>query len=281
VRPADIVVVDQSQNDASQGVVEKRRGDGMPINYVRLTTRGLGISQNAAVARARYPMIAIIDDDCVADRRWLHVIEDTFTAAPNLAALTGRVLAQKVDGERRYPVSLRAGGVRADFCRPCSPWLVGSGNNFAVRREWFDRIGGCDERLGPGSPGQGGVDMDLFYRLLRAGASMRYEPAALVFHERQTREGRIARRRMYGRGIGACCVLWISQGELYALKVLFHWFLFRCRLLASAGLRARWESVIEECLILKGTVSGVVHAINVLNGSRGRGTSRAGEPFAH
>ena len=103
--------------------------------------------------------------------------------------------------------------------------------------------------------------MDLFYRLLRAGAHIVYEPDALVYHERQNKIGRMTRRPMYGYGMGACCTIWLRQRDLYGLSVLGHWLLFRIRLLTSAVWRSQWMSAHEELLILRGTISGLLYGL--------------------
>jgi GT2 family glycosyltransferase len=269
VLPAEIIVVDQSRNDASCSVVEERRSRNMPIVYIRQEPRGLAASQNTALTRANSPIVAVIDDDCVPERCWLAVIEKTFASLDTLSAVTGRVLPLNPEGDRLYPVSSRTSTVRAEFTRKCSPWVVGSGNNFAAKREWFMKVGGCDERLGPGAPGKGGVDMDLFYRLLRAGAHIRYEPEALVYHERQNKTGRITRRPMYGHGMGACCTIWLRQRDFYALSVLAHWLFFRARLLMGAIWRRQWMSVYEELLMLGGTIKGLAYGISVRESAGG------------
>jgi GT2 family glycosyltransferase len=250
VLPAEVVVVDQSRDDRTQRVLEERRGGPLHLIYGRQDAQGLAVAQNAAVARTAQPVVAVTDDDCVPDPGWLAVVERAF-ADPGLDGLGGRVLPLEAEGEKIYPVSSRTSTVRRDFHGWAAPWEVGSGNNFAVRRPVWDRIGGCDERLGPGSPAQGGVDMDLFYRLLRAGARLRYEPEALVFHERQTLADRLARRPMYGRGMGACCRLRLREGDWGALRLLGAWLALRLRALARGRVR-------EEMLMLGGTVRGLV-----------------------
>ena len=95
-----------------------------------------------------------------------------------LALLGGRVLPLGPAAAGLYAVSSRVSAEPRIFGQNGMPWDVGSGNNFVVRRTWFERIGGCDERLGPGAPLRGGLDMDLFRRLLRAGGRARYEPAS-------------------------------------------------------------------------------------------------------
>jgi GT2 family glycosyltransferase len=235
----------------------------MPIDYFRQARCGLASSQNAGITRARWPIVAVIDDDCIPDRAWLATIEKAFASMDSLAAVTGRVLPLSPEGDKLFPVASRTSTARREFSKKAMPWVVGSGNNFAVKREWFTKVGGCDERLGPGSPGQGGVDMDLFYRLLRAGGRIRYEPESLVYHERQDKAGRIARRSMYGRGMGACCTIWLRQRDAYALPILGRWLFFRARLLATAACCRRWVSVHEELLVLRGTVAGLVYGLFV------------------
>lgn len=168
--------------------------------YIRHPGSGLGAAQNVAFARARKAVVAVTDDDCVVDERWLETLERTFRASGCPDAVTGRVLALGPDCDGWYPVSTRLSPTVREFYGPGLPWELGSGNNFAVRREWLTLIGGADERLGPGSRGLGAVDMDLFYRLLRAGARVRYEPAAVVLHARTTRRGPLVRRFPYGYG---------------------------------------------------------------------------------
>lgn len=264
VLPAEVVVVDQGSDGRAGEAVASRRTEGAPdLVYLRQEKRGLGASQNLAVSRARHPIVAVTDDDCIPDPGWLAVIERTFAAPDPPDVVTGRVLPLPPEGDRTYPVSSRTSTERRELRGRALPWEVGSGNNFALRRDWFDRIGGCDERLGPGSPARGGVDMDLFYRLLREGARIRYEPESLVYHERQTRADRLSRRPMYGRGMGTCCALWLRQGDVYALRVLGGWLTLRATRMARDLAGRRWLGVYEELLLLGGTARGLAHGFFV------------------
>jgi GT2 family glycosyltransferase len=263
VLPAEVVIVDQSRNDATRSMIEEHQSRYMPIGYFHQELCGLAASQNLAITKASYPVVAILDDDCVPEREWLATIEKGFAPSDELAALTGRVLPLGPEALGAYAVSSRESTLRREFKGKAVPWLVGSGNNFAVKREWFSNIGGCNERLGPGAAGRGGVDMDLFYRLLRAGARIRYEPRSLVYHERQSKAERISRRSNYGHGMGACCAFWVRQRDPYALYVLGHWLFFRTRLLVRAVWDRRWMSMYEELLMLAGTLTGLIHGLLV------------------
>jgi GT2 family glycosyltransferase len=176
-------------------------------------------------------------------------------------AVTGPVLPLGPEQPGLYAVSSRTSASPADFSGRALPWVVGTGGNFAARRDWLLRAGGFDERLGAGSPGGAGEDMDILYRLLRAGARIRYEPQAVVFHERQPRDRRLASRSSYGRGIGACCGLWLRERDLYALAVLAGWLRMRGGMAAGAVRRRQWGGVREELMVLGGTARGLVYGL--------------------
>jgi GT2 family glycosyltransferase len=261
--PAEIIVVDQSDDEQTRKVVEQHCDRGTRVRYIHRERHGMSAAQNAGFAEATYPLIAVTDDDCQPDAEWIATLLRICTEAPELDALAGRVLPLPPEGNRTYPVASRTSVIRTDFSGKSLPWRVGSGNNFAVRREWLARVGGCDERLGPGTQGKGAADMDLFYRLLRSGARIRYEPDLLVYHERQSRSDRLARRPMYGHGMTAFCVINLRQGDLYSLYILWRWLWARCKRLAFALPRRDGRVIREQLLTLAGGLKGIVYGLHV------------------
>jgi GT2 family glycosyltransferase len=267
--PTVVIVVDQSTADDTARLVDRHRASGLPIEYVKHGGAGLGASQNAAISRASSEFVAVVDDDCVASPDWLSSLERAL-ASDELDLVGGRVLPMEPEGDRVHPVSSRTSTVRRRLGRGALPWLVGSGNNFLVRRELFLRIGGCDERLGPGSPLDGGVDIDLFHRLLGAGARALYEPDAIVYHERQTSAARRERRPMYGRGTGAAIAFWLRGGDWRALRVLLAWIWLRANLLFGALVRANGPAIREELVMLRSTIGGLVAGLSASRASKSR-----------
>lgn len=258
--PDEVVVVDQSRDDTTRRVVAGA-DPRLNVQHLAMSGHGLGRSQNAGVAAAAGPVVAVLDDDCVAAPDWVATIRRRFAEPEAPDALAGRVLALPPAGERTAPVSLRESAHPRRFHGRAVPWLIGSGNNFAVRRERFLAIGGCDERLGPGSPGQGGVDMDLFYRLARDGGLVRYDPAVLVHHERDTPAARRARRPMYGHGVGAMAALRLREGDWYMAPMLGRWIALRAGRALGAALRLDAQRIGEEWLMLRGTAAGFAHGL--------------------
>jgi GT2 family glycosyltransferase len=260
LRPTQVVVVDQGRDGAEAPVAAAQQA-GLDVIHQRQERLGLAASRNLALSIARGSIVAITDDDCVPDAGWVAALDRAFREDPDLAAVTGRVLPLGPDRPDLFAVSSRTGTSRAVFRGRTVPWQVGTGGNFALHRDWIARAGGYDERLGAGTAGGAGEDMDLLWRLLRAGARIRYEPDAVVFHERQSRERRLATRSSYGRGLGACCGLWLRGGDLDALGVLGRWLWMRAGM-AGTGLRRRqWAALREELLVLRGTAAGLVYGL--------------------
>jgi GT2 family glycosyltransferase len=260
--PVEVWVADQSEDESpARAVVEEAAGVGLAVRHLRARRGGLGVAQNDAVRATTAKVVAVLDDDCLADAAWIREIGRVFAADPDLALLGGRVLPLGPPLPGMYPVSSRISTEPRSFAGRAAPWNIGSGNNFALRRSWFLQIGGCNEQLGPGAPLKGGLDMDLFYRILRAGGRARYEPAVLVFHERTTREERLARRTWYGFGMAAAISLWLRERDAFALRVLGSWLLMRGALLIRAGANGRWSGVHEELLVLGGTVRGLIRGL--------------------
>jgi glycosyltransferase involved in cell wall biosynthesis len=258
--PSEIVVIDQGSDPMTAAVVAERERQA-PFVYVRQPPRGLAASRNAALAAATAPILATTDDDCVPDAHWLAAITRAFLEQPTPQLVTGRVLPLGPDRPGHYAVSTRTSRDRVDLLRGAAPWRAGTGANTAVERGRAVQIGGWDERLGVGSAGGAGEDIDFLYRFLRAGARVRYEPEALVHHERQDVARRRATRMSYGRGIGACCGLHLRRGDLGGLRMLAQWTALRGGMLWRAVAHRDRQSALDEVLVARGTAAGFLYGL--------------------
>jgi GT2 family glycosyltransferase len=260
--PAEVIVVDQSANDETERMLTWRRLGRFPVRHIRQRRRGLSASRNEGIGAAQQPLVAMTDDDCVPGAGWVEVLAEAF-AIPEVSAVSGRVLALGPETPGTYAVSLRLSQERALFERKGPPWMAGSGGNFAVRKDVWERLGGFDERLGVGSQGQSAEDMDFIYRLLACGEQILYEPNAVIYHERQDLRRRVASRWSYGYGMGAACGKQLRRGDLYALRLLGGWLLWRTRGLIDAARRGQQQAVAEHKLMLRGTLAGLPYGLQL------------------
>lgn len=271
LQPTEIVVVDQSDDERTKTLLEERQLRARRVAQERL---GLSASRNRAFEVARTSLVAVTDDDCVPADDWLATIMEVMSDPNGPTAVTGRVLplGSEADG---YAVSSRTDALATDFRGRQLPWLVGTGANMATRREWWQRVGGYDVRLGVGTRGAAGEDLDFLHRLLRAGAIVRYEPTVTVYHQRQSEARRRETRSAYGRGVGACCGAWLRQGDVSGLVTLGGWLAMRGGFVARAARSRDWRRIEEELLVLRGTATGLAYGARLRAGGRAQADARA------
>jgi hypothetical protein len=89
---------------------------------------------------------------------------------------------------------------------PVGAGSVGAGCNMAFDRKLLIELGGFDEALDTGAPLPGGGDLDIFYRVLRSGRSMVYEPGYAVFHEHRETIQQL-QRQYWSWGLGMMAFL--------------------------------------------------------------------------
>jgi GT2 family glycosyltransferase len=260
--PAEILVVDQSADDRVMTALRTLAAPAVRLRAFRQRRRGLSASRNAGWTRATHTVVAFTDDDCVPASDWVAALRP-LCEATGPDAMTGRVLPLGEERPGWFMVSPRVGTRRVDYRGRAVPWDVGTGGNFAVRRTWLERVGGFDERLGAGTRGRAAEDADMIYRVLLAGALVRYEPAAIVYHALQNRAHRLASRRNYGFGIGAFCGLHARHGDGYAAILLAGWAGRQCVDLGRALARRDWFAARQRQLGLIGGIGGALYGLTV------------------
>lgn len=264
VLPLEVVVVDQGSDPRVEEAV-RSRSEALPgLRRVSQERRGLSASRNLAVRETTGGVLAVTDDDCVPDPGWIEAIARALRDEPQLGAVTGPMLPLGPPASDLVPVSSRLSLVRRDWRGPVAPWLVGTGANMAIDRSLLEAVGGWDERLGVGTPGRAGEDLALIDRLLAAGATIRYEPEAVVRHQQQPLADRWTTRGAYGRGAGAWCgILARDAATRHAGSMLARWVALRLRLAAAAAARGRPAEVASEAHVLAGSLAGLLYGLSV------------------
>lgn len=181
----EIVVVDQSDDDATRVALrEAYREDGR-IRYVRDTAQGAARARNRGLRAARAEIMAIIDDDCLAPRTWLADILAAFERYPDVELLFGRVEAPPHDYRREViPVLLLSQRQRRveRRLRGRGGRLQGISANMAMRRSLFVALDGFNPRFGVGSERWSAEDVELHYRALQQGKHVLIEPSIAMLH---------------------------------------------------------------------------------------------------
>lgn len=253
---AEVLILDQSRQEARQ----ESGGDGLPIRFFRCARRGKSAALNLGVREARAPWLAFTDDDCLVAPDWLQVIDRAARESGSGCALTGRVVAGDPEGEAVTAPSLREEDREATFTAPSFRDVL-FGNNMAVPADLLRRAGSFDEGLGPGTHAPAAEDNDLGYRLLRAGASIRYVPGMLVTH-RSWRSGpdQVKVFGGYGVGQGTFYGKHVRRGDLHMAARMARNLWDAGRDLGGAILLGRRQDVLASGAFARGLVRGFLRA---------------------
>jgi GT2 family glycosyltransferase len=202
----EVVVVDQSGG----GETERLIGGLDGVRYLR-SQPGLARARNVAIRATDAAVIGFCDDDVSAEAEWFDDVQRLFAEHERAGAVCGPVVTQK---GRSLP------GVQGGIYRwPSHPFRLGTGANFAVRREALADAGVFDEELGAGARFHAAEETDLLYRIQRASWSIVYAPELTVVHHewRSTRE-ELRLHYRYGVGAGAQTGKHAAAGDREAIR---------------------------------------------------------------
>jgi GT2 family glycosyltransferase len=213
-RPDDLrrclssLVAQQTRHQVEVVVVDNRPGRGgaraVAVDFpgVRLIEEpraGLSYARNAGFAASCGKILVATDDDVVAPPEWVEKLVAPFASAA-VMAVTGHVLPLELETESQFRFEAYGGlgkgferrvvdGTWFHGTRAAVPtWILGATANAAFRAAAFtdSRIGMLDEALGAGTPTGCSEDTYLFYRILKQGHTIVYEPSAWVWHRHRT-----------------------------------------------------------------------------------------------
>ena len=175
LRELEVIVVDDASVRGTPELL-RREVEGeveAPPLEVRALRRevpgGPSAARNDGWPLARAPLVAFVDDDCVATPDWLRELVAAAEAAPG-AVVQGRTLPDPREADRLGPYS------RSLWVEEPGPYYQAC--NILYPRELLERLGGFDAEAFP----YVGEDTDLAWRALAAGARIEWAPDALVHH---------------------------------------------------------------------------------------------------
>lgn len=169
----EVVVVNDGSTDQTAQIVSE-----YPFRLISTENRGLSAARNTGMLAATGEIVAYTDDDARPDPHWLQYLAHSFVkygfagvGGPNIAPAGDGPVADCVANAPGGPVHVLLSDRVAEHIPGC---------NMAFRHEVLQEVGGCDPLYRVA-----GDDVDLCWRVQRAGGTLGFHPAALVWHHRR------------------------------------------------------------------------------------------------
>ncbi|HLZ20763.1 MAG TPA: glycosyltransferase [Ktedonobacterales bacterium] len=219
----ELLIVDQSADDATEAAVRPFVEADARIRYLRSMTRGISTARNVGIVCARAEYIAVTDDDCEVAPDWLAVLVRELDAHPDVGFIGGALIPIPYDPRTGYiPQFLPERRIVVERRWPITDCF---GASMAVRRAALEKAGLFDEWIGPGAKFSVLEEQDLCHRVLLAGYRVVITPEASVLHFGLRTGAEIAGLwKRDSRGIGGFYAKELRCGDMYGLVgMLMFW----------------------------------------------------------
>jgi GT2 family glycosyltransferase len=261
-----VIVVDQSRPPDPE--LARQAEDDPRLSVIPDSGTGLSRARNIALRAAGTEWIAFMDDDCLVEPDFAAALRAEIEAHGEADWVGGHVGEHAPPDEDYVPVST----FTVDRPRWVSggrtlPGGIGFGAFFAVKRSTAERLGGWDERFGPGMPEfPAADDMDFNYRLLRSGGVAWLSPRVRLVHEQWRSPAELAKlHRGYLRAWSGFAMKHLRSGDVGGGLRLWAWGaidvldMLGSALRRRSGLRLRLAAAKIRGLI-RGTLRGATRS---------------------
>jgi len=192
----EVLVCDSNSNDGTAEYMASMRAQHPNLWHVAGAYSGRAMARNAGIAQARGQVVLFNDSDIIASpdllaQHWRHHEEQRDIAVVGLEVQV-KSFEDYVD-KRDHPE--KRGSLHPPGRKRLS-WLYFLTGNASARREDLLRVGCFDESF----TGYGHEDLELGYRLQKAGVAILYEPRAVNYHWQDVaHEDQVEKMKLAGR----------------------------------------------------------------------------------
>lgn len=190
----EVVLVDNNSTDNTKKMVLGFKKK-LPIKYYFEKKAGIPYARNTAVQKANNPIIAFLDNDCIADEKWIVNIRNTIKEHPHVEAFASLTLCANPKnlvtrtGQFMREYNIKSQSVTNSFTGRVWGYLFtqpinkrhfifnSPTENLIVKKSVFKQIGLFDEDMIPT-----GEDSEFSWRMKRANIKILFDPSIKVYH---------------------------------------------------------------------------------------------------
>ncbi len=174
----EVLVCDSNSTDGTAEYLAGVHAEHPNIRHLPGAYTGRAMARNAGIDAARGSVVLFNDSDILASPDLLSRHLRHHRERKNIAVVGLEVQVKDLDDYAYKRDHVEARGFLHKATRKTLPWLYFLTGNASVRREDLLRVGKFDEDF----TGYGHEDLELGYRLQRAGITILYEPDAVNYH---------------------------------------------------------------------------------------------------
>jgi glycosyltransferase involved in cell wall biosynthesis len=174
----EIVIADSNSTDGTAEYLAGVAAEDKRVRHLPGPYTGRAMARNAGIAAARGEIVMFTDADIIAAPDLLERHLAQHASARNLAVVGMELQVSSLADYERLAAHPSQRTPLHPMNRKRLSWLYFLTGNASVRKSDLDRVGRFDENF----TGYGHEDLELGFRLQRAGLEIRYEPLAVDYH---------------------------------------------------------------------------------------------------
>jgi len=192
----EVIIVDSSSSPVNSKIEDMCKSYG--AKYIWNSDRRPSVNRNIGIRESKYDIILFIDSDCIATPNLLSAHYEKYKT-DNIGGVVGLT---KFIGPSKIGYKLMENTpfiLPFKFALMRDEALWGPTSNISFRRDVLLQVGGFDESLPIIA---GGEDVDIGWKVVDAGYTIKTNPKAVVIHRRDTWNGlkdAISRSFRWGR----------------------------------------------------------------------------------
>jgi glycosyltransferase involved in cell wall biosynthesis len=209
----EIIIVDSSPTDSVKKIIEQSYKIPDPeIKYFHQKKEGPSAARNLGIDKAAGDVIYFFDDDCIADKNCLQIINSAYDRKEiggvegKIAGYYSTTVVQKYGDYLFLKTNVQPGGLLPGTDGPITC-------NASYRKDVLKAVEGFDTQFITME------DLDIALRIRKRGFVFKYMPSAVVYHKHRTSLKEVLKRAYYFcfTGMKLCCD---KYPELYSVKKL-------------------------------------------------------------
>jgi GT2 family glycosyltransferase len=192
----ELLICDSNSTDGTAEYLAQIRLNHPAVRHLPGPYTGRAMARNAGISAARGEIVLFNDADIIADPSLLQVHAERHRQRRGIAVVGWEVQVQSLEDYRiKRDASEKRGHLHPPERKKLS-WLYFLTGNASVGKTDLERVGCFDESF----TGYGHEDLELGYRLQRAGIEIVYEPRAINYHWQDVpHAGQVEKMKLAGR----------------------------------------------------------------------------------